>query len=195
MMFYTYRLSTKELAAKLPSGTGLEPLLVGTLQVVETAVAFPAVLSPNDKLLLDQFMADKGWDFYAELPVVATFHASTKLVESEAALGADWTPLGGVVTDPHTFAKNVDKVFASLVGGVRTTGLGAELRMVQIAAGVETVLGTVALPDTLSSWATFQGYTNIPPSGGLNTYRVEGRSGSASSASVRFISATLLESL
>ena len=118
-----------------------------------------------------------------------TFHASSKFVESTAAISndTDWEVLGGVVTSPSFFADDLDSIVGRCTGFCEVTGLGVELRVTENGA---TMLSS---PHALSESGTFQFDTDTPPSAGQNVYRLEARLNGATAASVSFVSMSLLE--
>jgi hypothetical protein len=197
MEFYVYRYSAADLAATVQGSTGLTPLLVSALNVIEVSFLFPAALDPNDKTGLDQFMADAGYAFYRQAPQLAAFRASSKIVNDAVVVptGAAWVTLGGVATNPGFFANNLTKIVGQITGNYKATGGTAELRVVETetATGIETVLGTFLLASSAGAWGMIEGLTNVAPKANLNTYRLEARGNTVTDLEVRFVTLVLLE--
>ncbi|MGH8476826.1 MAG: hypothetical protein ACRER2_13840, partial [Methylococcales bacterium] len=71
---------------------------------------------------------------------------------------------------------------------------GAELRVVEINGGTTVAIGgPFSLQDTTGAWAIFQFLTGVAPRPRTNTYILLGRLNTATLASVRFVSMSLLE--
>lgn len=130
-------------------------------------------------------------------PLSLEFIASSKLVAVEQAITetTNWQVLGGVVTNPGFFEPVLQKVVGRLVGGFKTDGDGAEVRLVEEKVGESDVVmhsSSWLLGDTEDAWGPNQFNTSVAPRSGENTFRLEGRLNGATSASLRFVSLTLL---
>jgi len=118
------------------------------------------------------------------------FHASSTLADLEKTLASsEWAVLGGVVTTPEFFC-SVGSILARVVGSYRAVETGAELRLVEDGT---RVLGTFQIPDSADAWTKMQWFSSDVPLAGTHEYTLEGRLNGASSASVRFVSMSLLE--
>lgn len=123
-------------------------------------------------------------------PTQIRFHGSSTIVQAEAGVPAgDWVSIGGVVTTPEFFAP-VASLKSRVIGSYKASGNGAELRLVEDGT---KVLATFALPDTTDAWATMQWFTTEQGSEGTHAYSLQARLGKATSASVRYVSMSLLE--
>jgi len=122
------------------------------------------------------------------------FHVSSKLVDGVIALTEFWSTLGGVVANPGFFTPNLKRAAARIVGGVRATGTGAQLQLVEddVVLG-PVVLGSFSVPDTGGTWVEFGFSTTQPLRSGSRTYRLEGQLVGATSVEVRYVSVSLLE--
>lgn len=119
------------------------------------------------------------------------FHASSTLCEGEREIpDSAWTILGGVVTTPSFFVTDLSKILARVVGSFKTVGAGVELQVCEdgVPMGSPQVLD-----DSSGAWRTMQWYISGTPLEGTHEYTLEGRLVSATSASVRFVSMSLLE--
>jgi hypothetical protein len=109
-------------------------------------------------------------------------------------LSADWTDLGGVVTTPQFFCRDLTRLFGRVVGEYRSVGDGAQIRIVEDGARIMSPEGD--LPDSGGVWALIPGLsTDVPSLSGQHSYRVQGRLRSATSGSIRFTSISLIESV
>lgn len=150
-------------------------------------VKFAAELDAAQKAALDAIVAAHSG---APVPV-PTFRASSTLIglESEISAVGGFEVLGGVVTTPDFFSPNLAALVSRIVGEYNAIGTGAELRVVEDGG---TVLGSLELAEA-ADWTKMQWFTTTPPSAGTHHYTLEGRLNGATSASVRFVSMTLLE--
>jgi hypothetical protein len=148
---------------------------------------FPTDLSAEEKTALDALVASHT----GLPPTKCRFHASSTIIGKEETITEeDWTVLGGVVTTPAFFCPCLDGIKARIVGSYKTDGNGAQIRIVE--DGIK-VLGTFALPGTASVWTQMQWFTTTTPSEGTHEYTIEAIKGTAGSASVRYVSMSLLE--
>jgi|CXWL01.1.fsa_nt_gi hypothetical protein len=193
--FYTYRFIAGNVASKIQGSTGLSPLVVSGLSVIETTLVFPAALLPSDRAALDGFMDDRGYTFKRQTQGEAIFHASTAIVGNEFVASPAWASVGGAVTNVAFFANVPAKVFGQIVGEFKTDGAGAEVRVVETnSAGVEVIIGQWAIPDTAGAWVMQRFTTTVAPRPADMTYRVEIKNGGAV-ASMRYTSLVLLENV
>lgn len=118
------------------------------------------------------------------------FHGASTIAHGEVGVTeSDWALVGGVVTTPDFFAP-VASLRARVTGSFKTVGTSAELRLVEDGT---TVLGSFELPDTAGAWEKMQWHTSAAASEGTHEYTLEARLGSATSASVRYVSMSVLE--
>lgn len=182
---------------KLPASTGLTADQLGFTKDGDVRVYFAQALSTDDKAALDLFMSDRGYN-QSSKPV--TFHAPSSIVQSEIAITSDtdWQDLGGVVTSPNFFVPDLNRILGQVTGAGKVSGTGVELRIIE-----DNLNGTIrdmvpaprAVADTADAWKSVQFTTQLPPSTGLNMYILQGRLNGATSASIRFVSMSLLEIL
>jgi hypothetical protein len=126
------------------------------------------------------------------------FHASSKIVDEETAvLTSAWSTIGGIVTNIGFFIPNLAAALGRVVGEYKAVGTGAQLRVIEVGADgteVEIMTPPKDLADTADVWTkTKFTCVNTPPRSGDSTFRLEGRLNGATSASVRFLSMSLLE--
>jgi len=138
-----------------------------------------------------------------QIPYVK-FYAATKLVQTEVVITQqnEWQQLGGVLTRPGFFVKNVDRSFARLAGFIKYVkvdgnAIGPELRVVRQDFKGEDLVMTNPIIHTESynpvEWHPFEMFTT-PISSDLEAeYRIEGRLNGAVSSSIKYVSLTLLE--
>lgn len=149
-------------------------------------VFFASDLSAEDKSALDGVVAAH----VATPPTQVRFHGSSTIAQGEAGIPAgDWVSVGGVVTTPSFFAP-VASLKSRIIGSYKTTGTGAEIRLMEDGT---TELGRLALPDSSGAWAQMQWFSTTPGSEGAHEYTLEVSLGTATSASVRYVSMSLLE--
>lgn len=194
--FYTYRFGATDIPAKVAGGTGLSPLIVAALSVIETSFVFPSVLDENQKASLDEFMSNRGYSFWRQTQGEAIFHANASITNNAKTItGNTWQTLGGAVTNASFFAGHFAKLFGQVVGSVNTTDALGELRVVETDdAGVEVVLGAWALANTNGAWKMQRLATTVLPRVGDMTYRLEGKTAGAD-FQMRFTSLVLLENV
>lgn len=185
--------------------------------VIETATGnvlkhgytdFTPELKPGESILESDFVFEPGldcnkyhWDgttFIDDgLRTTLLFLASSTLLHGALAITSDtsWEDLGGVSTNLAYFAKDLAAVIGQAVGEAQAVGTAAELRLVQVVAGVETVLTTTPFAIPVSgTWSPFKFNTDVVPSSGQNAYLLQGRLNGATSAQVRFVSLAAVES-
>jgi hypothetical protein len=184
---------TAAIAASDPAISSAQLEAIRTAEDEETAavtcmIDFDGDLSAGDQTQLDAIVAAHD----GQPPTKICFHASSKLLEGEAAITnpSGFDVLGGVVTTPDFFTANLAACLGRMVGSCKATGEGAELRLVEDGA---TVLGTFAITDSSGAWGQMQWFTSTPPSAGTHTYTIEGKLNGATSAAARFTSLSLLE--
>lgn len=122
------------------------------------------------------------------------FHASSKLVENKIDIVSnDWQDLGGIVTNIGFFTDKIEKCFGNVVFDVKCDG-DVELRMIK-GDGTLMTLPSIQIADTLDLWEHSDFVTNQLADSFRQTYILQGKLITASSASVRFASISLLESV
>lgn len=131
-------------------------------------------------------------------PPTARFHATSKIINDAVAVTEDasWQVVGGVVSDVSFFTADVSRALGRVVLGAKTTGTGAQLRVVEEAVDgdgeVDMKPTPHAIPDTSDAWLPEKFSTTVPPRGGDRTYRLEARRNGATTFSLRFASMSLL---
>jgi len=123
------------------------------------------------------------------------FIANTKLVEDEKTVTSDssFEQVGGVVTKVDEFAATLSKVVGRVRGSAKVSGSGAQIQLVE-EGSPDTVMHTSDwdLADTSGAWVEFEFVTDVTPSAGTQTFRLDGRLDGATSFELRFVSLTLL---
>jgi len=194
MSEYVYRRERGALnPLTIEAATGLLPTKTATEPTQYERLTFTTDLSGEEKIALDGYMQDAGYAPVSTAP--ALFHASTTVTSEEVViLSADWTDLGGVVTTPQFFCRDLTRLFGRVVGEYRSVGDGAQIRIVEDGARIMSPEGD--LPDSGGVWALIPGLsTDVPSLSGQHSYRVQGRLRSATSGSIRFTSISLIESV
>lgn len=113
-------------------------------------------------------------------------------------LDATQQEIDGVVTSVGILARNKAKAFGRVVGQHKSTGAGAEIKVVETQDdGTVTQMNSTpySLPDTAGAWKTFGFSTDVEPNGARCAYTVEATLGAATSCEVRFIALSLLETV
>ena len=171
------------------------PLLSAVFSSVGTAgdvcsVNFSANLDAAGIGALDNVVANhQGFSIHIK------FHESVSLLVSEKDLGSlNWEEIGGVVTDPSFFSLNFTKIFGRVSCMIKTSGIGAELRIMEV-QGTSTAMTNpvIAIPDTLGQWQMFSFMSNSPPRAGGAYYVMEGKKGSAVSFQIKNALISLME--
>lgn len=154
-------------------------------------ITFAAALSVLEKGRLDGIVAGHDGVKVARL-------ASRGVVGLEFALavGAVLAVIDGFAIDPRELAGVVSRLTVRLSGEWKTTGAGAELQVSESTdAGDEyKFAANIALPDTAGIWDSFTVDSDVdlregdPP----NFYRLLGKQGAATAASIRFCELALI---
>lgn len=117
--------------------------------------------------------------------------------EQPIPLGDAFTEIGlGTVGNPSAVVPNLALVKGSIVGAIRTSGPGAELRLVEVHDdGSRLSMNTVpfAVPDTGGAYKSFQFLTDVPPTAGRHQYVLEGHAGALAVALIRWTQVALLK--
>lgn len=192
--FYTYRFNAVDIASKIPSGTGVNILAVSALRAIYVSIVTASEVTSNEKDQLDQFMSDRGYSFRRAVDTEAIFYTNTPVGEGVVPSGTAWSTIKRVVTNPCFFAANPAKMFARLIGRIKSPGNDAEIRIVEQAQDdSEVVVGQWTVPNTSDAWQFIQMITTVPPRVGDNLYRIECRGNTTSGAEIDAMSLTLLE--
>ena len=177
----------------IEAATGLLPTRTSTEPVQYERLTFATDLTAEEKAALDLYMTDAGYAVVsAAWPL---FHAATTVTSDEVLITTlDWMDLGGVVTTPDFFCDDLARLFGRVIGEYRAVGTGAQLRIVE--DGVRVMSPEGDLPDTAAAWVLTPGLmTDQPSLAGKHTYTLQGRLNGAISASIRFTSMSLIESV
>jgi len=142
---------------------------------------------------LDEAMTSLGYSRDSNF----VFLISAQLVGDEKSVPSTaWTVLGGVIANPGFFTQRLERCMTRLLGEAKTSDTTIELRFVE--QETNTILGTVAVGDTVGVWTAWDGWASTPPSPAGVTFYIEGRQvspGPSASALVRFVSSGLCELL
>lgn len=193
---YAYKIVDTQFAEKIGAGVGTQPLSVSVCpDGITTIVVMPDALSDEQKLLLDEFMSTRNLFPQTKGAILL---ASSTLVPLSANITnpLDWDILAGVVTNPSFFISDITRAFGLLVASVKVSGTGAVLRVAEEKDGDRVIMGEFPLVDTGGVWVNRK-FPTIAPRQSDNdmTYILEGTLGDATSASIRFVSLTLMETL
>jgi hypothetical protein len=129
------------------------------------------------------------------VPETARFLASSKIQQGKQTIVGDasWDEIGGVVTQPDEFHPDMSRLKARVRGSCKTTGATGQVRLVQEGSpDTQLHTGDWTLPDTSGAWQTFDFLTDVDPSAGESTFRLDGRLNGATAVEVRFVSLTML---
>jgi hypothetical protein len=153
-------------------------------------VYFANDVSDADKAIVDAVVAAHQGKLELVFKV-----ASTLVPAAEVPVTDDeWQILGGAVTNVAFFVPNLPQAIGRSQGVSKASGTTAGLRIVERnpVDGSEIVLAETVLPER-AEMKEFAFSSNVPPRAGTMEYRLEGRLNGAASASVGFVSMTLLE--
>lgn len=192
---YAFKVIDDLLSEKIAGGVGVKPLSVTRAQDGTVLVVMPDELQVLQVTMLDDFMSTRN--LYPQDQGAFPL-ASVSLVPLEAVLvnPDDYDLLGGVVSNPSAFLPDIKRAFGLLNGAFRVDGDGAALRVVEDKAGVRRVMGEFVLGDTAGAWVPQKFKTESPSASDVDmVYTLEGTLGGAKSASVRFVSLSLMEAL
>ena len=157
------------------------------------AVVFDGDLSAGDEAaLVGSVAAHDGED-----PTRFEYIAPTKLVEGILSVetDGDWSDLGGTVTTLGSFVCDVSCAWGRVVGQVRTSGAGAELRVIRESDGAVMQASPVVLADSAGTWVNVQFWANQNQPSGIDCFILQGRRNGATLLEVRYFSMSLLEKI
>ena len=182
---------------KLQKEIAADPALQSLIQSIngrgnEVSIDFSGELTTEQEEALDTIVAA-----HTGTATDIKFHESTTLFSEKKDLLDinEWEDLGGVATDPEFFTPNIASIFGRVGCALKTSGAGAEIRVVEDKFGVITDLTTtpIQLPDTGGLWVPFQFNTDASPNAGGAIYRVEGRRSAATLAEVKYVVISMME--
>ena len=112
-----------------------------------------------------------AWDFRA---------SATDSRERAVTSQTTWEEVARVITTPGFFGIDAARFDVYAIGDVRTTGMGAEIRLTEerVSDGNLVVIGTYTVPDTGGSWSVFA-FDGYPVRLDRSRYRLEARTGAA----------------
>jgi hypothetical protein len=153
-------------------------------------VWFDDPLSPGDKVVLDSVVAAHD----GKPLTVVKFHASSVLTDHEREVTSTdptWIEVGGTVTTPSFFSKNLLACRGRIVGMCRANGEGAKLRLCEDVSPSDSF----SIPDTAGAWVEMQWFSSTAPTEGIHEYRLEGQlpTEGATEAAVKYVAVSLLE--
>lgn len=159
-----------------------------TANAAEVVFHYKEALTNAQKSSLDNVVATHT----GQSPTSTIFHASSKFVEGSADVTAeDWETVGGVVTTPAFFANTLENCFSQATGSYKTSGPGAQLRVTEDGS---PMMDPFTMNDTGSQSVVFEFQTTTPPTaGGPHLYELQARLNGAASATLSFVSMSLLE--
>jgi hypothetical protein len=177
----------KEVEAAIPGGvhTGCT-CFEDTVQI-----GFTRDLTAPEVTALDTVVAA-----HAGVEMTMVFHATSKVLDSAVQVTSTdtWQEMGGVITNPGFFVSDLTRAFGQLTGQAKVVGTGAEVRLVEDVGGVLYPLITGTLTDTAGAWAVASWTSvGIPQAGGERPILLQARLNGATSAWLRYMSATLME--
>lgn len=156
-------------------------------------IGFADALSTDEKAVLDGVVAAHSGSRLGRL----VFHVSSLVVskEIEVTETSGWQTCGGAASNVDFFSINVPSTFGRVVGMVKTSGSGAEARVVELRQdGTSAIMATYELPNTNGAWKVFR-FSTGAPAGGENSYALEARRNAVEQTFLRFTSLALLEIL
>ena len=156
-------------------------------------IYFAEPLSVPDKASLDALVAaHAGPVQYVKTHNTKTLTADSNIMGTDAQA---WESIGSFTMDPGFFVSDAAAAFCKLVCQVKTTGLGAQFRVIEDLDGDVLVMNNpiVPMPDTAGLWVAFECVTNVPPRFGGATYTLQGRRGSSTLAAIKTAVLYLLE--
>ena len=154
-------------------------------------IVFSAALASGEKTALDALVAAHDGMLIVFNPKIAS-----KILDGTAAIvSADWEVVGGVAVNAQFYVPDLTKAVSIVQFNCKADGAGAKLRLVEVDDDdVRVVMSPeFDIPDTDDAWHSGKVTTNQVPRAGNKTYQLEAKLGAATSASVRFASAVLLE--
>lgn len=121
------------------------------------------------------------------------FIATSKLLDEKEVIGAEWSELGGVVSNLYAFENEVNYFVGRCVLQIQTTGAGATLRLTSANGAIKKPLSLdVSLPDTAGAWQILKINTAYATEGGDRVFALEGKTEAGTTARVRYASLSLL---
>ena len=158
----------------------------------DVVITFTDALSSGDETDLNAVVAA-----HTGIRTNLIFHAASKLINEslEITSESDWQDLGGAVTNIGFFIKDLANARGRVVSACKTVGSGAQLRIVED-NGVDTptvLRAAFDIGDTGGNWLLKKFFTDTNPSSGDAQFILQGRLNGATSASIRFVTLTLLE--
>ncbi len=205
MPYPTYTIATDTANARLAKGklkTEIIALSLATARILGIRIAIDGLTfmvlcdvepDASDKTSIDDAVtAHTGVD-----STRLQLHSTSTVVELERAITSDGTfeDLGGARTSVDFYMPDETRAISKIVGDVKTVGTGAELRLVK--SDSDIVVSPVLVPgDTTGAWVAMS-IVSIDAKLDANTqiYKLQGRLNGATSASVRFVSMSLLEAI
>lgn len=116
------------------------------------------------------------------------FAAASKL-QPGTVTSQTWETIDGLVTSAGAFSKNPNAMIGQVIGQVKVSGAGFEMR---ISKGDGTPMSSpYPHADTGGAWEIFSFYSDQPPDLGAQVYTLDARLNGAASAEIRFASLSL----
>lgn len=162
----------------------------------EVKVTFVTQLTAEEITTLDSTIAACKT---AQGTIAATFKylVPSKLVENATDVTEDtgWQDLGGVTTTLGSFMADVSKAWGRVIGQVKASGSGAQVRVIRDSDGTILMAEPYSVPDTSGEWVTCQCWVNQNQPAGTDCFILQGRLNGATSMQIRYVSMSLLEKL
>lgn len=201
MTKYTFSVATDFTAGVQPTRLTAEitaSSIVTPLDHIDTSgdvcdLWFDAALSGADETTLAAVVAA-----HDGTPAPAVEFVASSSLNGTTIMSPGWDDVDGVVSNPQFFANNLSLVLGRCIGLYKSDTVGGtpQLRVVERLGtdDTETVLSDpFDLADTAGVFKTFAFYTNVTPSEGQNQYILQGQLNGGASASVKFVSLSLLK--
>lgn len=123
------------------------------------------------------------------------YHVPSKILEGEVEIteDQDWQTIGGTVTTLSAFVKDASKGWGRIVGQVKASGNGGQVRVVRASDEASLMAAPYAVSDTEGAWANCQCWANQNQPADTDAFVVQARKNGAISLRIRWVSMSLLE--
>ncbi len=125
---------------------------------------------------------------YPEIFITSALIQDPKSVTSDPS----FEEIGGTVSNPSKVFPDLTSVRARVVGMVKSTGTGGELKLVEedFTTPVDLNATPFAVPDTAGAWQTFSFDTDVQCRASRNLYCLMGRLNGATAIELKYVQVT-----